>query len=109
VEDVGFDNTVTENGIDALKTITAEISQNLADLEIVEQWSGLRPRSADSLPMIGRLEHAEGVFAATAHYRNGILLAPVTAKAIAELIAGERNPESLQGFRPMRLRAVRTG
>jgi len=59
----------------------------IADLEIADVSAGLRPAMPDGRPLIGELEN--GLLVATGHYRNGILLAPVTAEAIAALLVGE--------------------
>jgi glycine/D-amino acid oxidase-like deaminating enzyme len=84
IEDVGFDNKNTECGIESLHEKAAEIIPSLMNLGILEKWSGLRPFADGAMPIIG--EFAEDLFIATAHYRNGILLAPLTAKIIAEQI-----------------------
>ncbi|HUR99158.1 MAG TPA: glycine oxidase ThiO [Pyrinomonadaceae bacterium] len=88
VEDAGFNKSTTPDGIKSLRHAGAEIIPSFGDLEITGEWSGLRPLAADGLPVIGDLPGYENVFVATAHYRNGILLAPKTAKIISERIAG---------------------
>jgi glycine oxidase len=60
----------------------------LADEAIVDSWSGLRPRSTDELPVIGQVPGISNLTVSTGHYRNGILLAPVTGKIVADAIAG---------------------
>jgi glycine oxidase len=57
-----------------------------ANQSIIETWAGLRPRAPDGLPILGADPRVEGLIYATGHYRNGILLAPITAQAISELI-----------------------
>jgi glycine oxidase len=89
VERAGFDNRTTSDGIEALRTTAFELAPSLANLRIAEQWSGLRPATDDRQPIIGALPGVERAYIATAHYRNGILLAPLTAKLIAAQIAGE--------------------
>ncbi len=86
VEDVGFAKQVTPEAIAELKTAASEISPSLASLDIAESWAGLRPFVAGEIPVLGRV--SENVFVATGHYRNGILLAPITAKMIADEIWG---------------------
>ncbi|MEO8573993.1 MAG: glycine oxidase ThiO [Pyrinomonadaceae bacterium] len=86
VEDVGFENVTTPEGIKSLMDAGAEIIPRLKGLAVAERWAGLRPFAADGLPLIGDLPGHENVFVATAHYRNGILLAPKTAQVISDRI-----------------------
>ena len=86
VEDVGFDKSTTDAGIEELSQAALEIIPKLATAVKRETWAGLRPFAPDGLPVIGELSGYEGALVATAHYRNGILLAPLTAKIIAEKI-----------------------
>jgi glycine oxidase len=88
VEDVGFAKEVTPEAIASLKTAAVEIAPLLGHLDVAESWAGLRPFIAGELPAIGRVPVLENVFVATGHYRNGILLAPITAKMIADEICG---------------------
>lgn len=102
VEDVGFDKNVTENGINFLRENALEIAPSLVNLEIAEKWAGLRPFAADGLPILGSFPKAENLILATAHYRNGILLAPLTAKILAEKITENKNSDYLKIFSPQR-------
>ncbi len=106
VEDVGFDKSLTESGIEFLLQNALEISPSLAGLEIFEKWSGLRPCAADGLPVLGMLPEFENLFIATAHYRNGILLAPLTAKILADKIADDKDSKYLESFSPRRFRTA---
>jgi len=113
VEDAGFDKSVTRAGIEFLHENTLEIAPSLVNLEIAEKWAGLRPFAADGLPILGSFPHVENLTLATAHYRNGILLAPITAKILAEKIAGGAHSDYLKIFSPHRfapngLRSVNT-
>ena len=103
VEDVGFDNKTTESGIESLLELSREISPGIANLSIVEKWSGLRPFSFDGLPIIGAVSDISNVFAATGHYRNGILLAPMTAKILADKIVDGKDSNYLKLCNPNRL------
>jgi thiazole synthase/glycine oxidase len=76
-------------------------------LEIAEKWAGLRPFAADGLPILGGFGKIENLFVATAHYRNGILLAPLTAKVMAEKITKNLDSEYLEIFSPQRFHAAR--
>ncbi|CAN5437969.1 glycine oxidase ThiO [soil metagenome] len=102
VEDVGFDKNVTANGVDFLREKALEIAPGLANLKISEKWAGLRPFALDGLPILGEFPEIENLFIATAHYRNGILLAPLTAKILANKIAENSNSEYLEVFNPKR-------
>lgn len=98
VEDAGFDKSVTGNGLLFLLQTAAEISPKLGNLTVSEIWAGLRPASADSLPIIGEFPEKSGLYFATGHYRNGILLAPLTARLIADKIIEGRDSPFLQIF-----------
>lgn len=103
VEDVGFDNRTTPEAVEALRLAGSEVVPELSKLTVSESWSGLRPFVADELPVIGRLPGFDNAFVATAHYRNGILLAPKTAGIIADAIAGTGEDDYLRTFGPQRL------
>ena len=106
VEDAGFDKSVTDAAIEFLREVATEISPSLANLEIAEKWAGLRPFAADSLPVLGEFGKIENLFIATAHYRNGILLAPLTAKIMAEKIANNLDSEYFNFFSPNRFKTA---
>lgn len=98
-EDVGFDKDVTRSGIDFIRRNALEIAPNLSNLEPTEQWAGLRPFGAlDGLPVLGAVPEVEHLFIAAAHYRNGILLTPLTAKILADKIAENLNSKYLDIF-----------
>lgn len=103
-EDAGFDKGVTDLASDILRENALEISPSLVNLEISESWTGLRPFAADGLPVLGEI--AENLFVATAHYRNGILLAPATAKILAEKIVNQQDSGYFEAFSPNRFRSV---
>ncbi|MDI1240524.1 MAG: FAD-dependent oxidoreductase, partial [bacterium] len=88
VEDVGFTKEVTLGAIASLKAAAIEIAPGLDRFSISEAWAGLRPFVEGELPVIGRVPDVENAFVATGHYRNGILLAPITAKMIADEMLG---------------------
>lgn len=100
VEDAGFDKNVYDRDTEFLREIALEIAPSLANLQIYENWAGLRPFANGGLPIIGNFSHAENLFIATAHYRNGILLAPLTAKILAEKIAENSGSKYFDAFRP---------
>jgi glycine oxidase len=116
LEDAGFEKRVTAAGLHQILGAALELAPALAGAEVVETWSGLRPGTPDSLPIIGPIPgpaHVEGLLIATGHYRNGILLAPVTAKLIAEwILHGSIAPEraaqlGLESFSPLRFAAAK--
>jgi glycine oxidase len=106
VEDVGFNRETTTAGLDFLRDNAIELAPSLIELEIAEKWAGLRPFAADGRPVLGSFAQAENLFLATAHYRNGILLAPLTAKIMAEKIVGNQDSDYLRIFSPERLAPV---
>ena len=108
VEDVGFEKEMTNTGIEFLRETALEISPGLANLEICESWVGLRPFAEDGLPILGELAGIENLLIATAHYRNGILLAPLTAKILADKIAENIDSEYLKIFSTRRFEKVIT-
>lgn len=105
-EHVGFDKCVTDDGIKTIMAMAREIAPALADLPIISSWAGLRPRAKDDLPVLGLCEEVEGLFYATGHYRNGILLAPITGEVIANAIVQAVTPMDLSAFSPDRFRGI---
>ncbi|MDQ3820042.1 MAG: glycine oxidase ThiO [Acidobacteriota bacterium] len=101
-ERAGFDKRVTAGGVQAIAAHALEIAPALAGLPMVDSWAGLRPRALDDWPVLGACSEVEGLFYATGHYRNGILLAPLTAELIAEQITTNITPPQLQAFSPDR-------
>ena len=101
-ERVGFDKRVTDEGMNAIKAMALEIAPSVAGLPLVSSWAGFRPRAADGLPVLGPCEGIEGLVYATGHYRNGILLAPVTGDMIAKAIVEGATPPLLKAFSPNR-------
>ena len=101
-ERVGFDKRVTDLGVEAIKSMAYEILPSLGRLSIVKSWAGFRPRAKDDLPVLGKVYGIEGLSYATGHYRNGILLAPITAELMSREILGESPVEMLKPFSPDR-------
>ena len=88
VEDVGYDKTVNPEAIENLHRNAANYVPDLGTAKVVASWAGLRPGTPDDLPILGPTE-SPGIFIASGHFRNGILLAPVTAQVMADLIMGK--------------------
>ena len=101
-ENAGFTKQVTAGGISHILANAHEISPKISNLPITDTWSGLRPRAADGLPVLGPCGEIDGLFYATGHYRNGILLAPVTGELIAEAVVAGRISPLLAAFSPNR-------
>ncbi|QYO67214.1 glycine oxidase ThiO [Leptolyngbya sp. 7M] len=103
VEDVGFDKTLRDAAISRLADNARRILPLLSDVEVNDSWCGLRPFAADGLPIIGEVPGSASLYVATAHYRNGVLLAPMTAKVICEHIVNGRASVFLDAFGPERI------
>ena len=101
LEDAGFDKRVTARGIEKILCTAQELIPNLANAEIVELWCGLRPDTPDHLPLLGPAG-IDGLTIATGHYRNGILLTPITAKLVREWIVEKRVSMDWEIFDPLR-------
>lgn len=99
---VGYDRRLTPAGIASIVDHGAEIMPDFAQQPVAELWAGLRPRSADMLPILGADGQVDGLFHATGHYRNGILLAPITGQTMADLLTGEPPVHDLAPFSPTR-------
>jgi glycine oxidase len=105
-EHAGFDKRVTAAGVQSIVTAALEISPRIAALPLTSSWAGLRPRAADGLPVLGPCAEIAGVFYATGHYRNGILLTPITAELLAGAIVDEDISPLLRIFSPDRFQLV---
>jgi glycine oxidase len=101
LENAGYEKAVTSGGLEQILSAVNELAPSLADAEILETWSGLRPGTPDQLPILGPTD-MEGLMIATGHYRNGILLAPITAKFIREWITEGRVSMDCEDFSPLR-------
>jgi glycine oxidase len=101
LENAGFEKAVTSGGLEQILSAVNEIAPSLAEAEILETWSGLRPGTPDQLPILGPTD-LEGLMIATGHYRNGILLAPITAKLVMEWITERTLSLHCEDFSPLR-------
>ena len=99
VERVGFDPRTTASGLEGLLAAAIELVPGLADAELAEYWTGFRPGTPDDLPVLGADSKVSGLYYATGHYRNGILLAPITAQLTADLIERRQTSHPLHEFR----------
>ncbi len=103
VEDVGFDERATAGGIRDLLASAGDLLPATASATFEDVRVGLRPLTPDELPVIGASSTMRGVYYATGHYRNGVLLAPLTALAIADLMVDGRERQELALVTPGRL------
>lgn len=104
VERTQFDARVTAEGLHRLLHAVLEAAPSLAAFTVSETWTGLRPGTADGRPFLGATA-LEGLFVATGHYRNGILLAPATARLLADALSGQSVPELAAFSLPRRMKA----
>ena len=102
VEDAGFRKRTTERGVAGLTSMASRYVPGLRRADVSSSWAGLRPGSPDGLPVIGRVPGRDKVYVATGHFRNGILLAPVTGELVAELVLEGRLDARLAPFGPER-------
>jgi glycine oxidase len=101
VEERGFEVSVTAGGVHELLREAYRLLPDIAELELLDASAGLRPGTADNLPLIGE-GAVDGLYLATGHHRNGVLLASLTADAIARLVAGEEPPPVVAAADPRR-------
>ncbi len=109
IEDAGFDLTVHAFDILTLNARATKLLPVLAEAEFVESWSGLRPGTLDELPILGPAPRQPRYMLATGHYRNGILLAPATARVIGQLLTGQTPSVDLAPFRATRFQKRQEG
>ncbi|HUG83491.1 MAG TPA: glycine oxidase ThiO [Euzebya sp.] len=103
VEERGFDTQVTAGGVHELLRAARELVPGIDECTFVEATAGLRPGSPDNAPVLGRVAEVQGLLLATGHYRNGVLLSPLTADAVAAWASGGTPPDAVIPFGPMRL------
>lgn len=107
VEEKGFDGRLTAGGILQLLRGAWEVLPGVEELPLVDMWVGFRPGSRDDAPILGPTE-VEGLVLATGHYRNGILLAPITAEVISHYLLHGELPEIARPFTVDRFRRGRS-
>jgi glycine oxidase len=101
-EHVGWQKEVTAAGLARLGARAARLCPTLSDARVARSWAGFRPGTPDGLPLLGPTPLA-GLHLATGHHRNGILLLPITAGALAAVVTGAAPPVELRAFSPSRL------
>jgi glycine oxidase len=102
VEHAGFVRAVTPDGLGALITAAVALVPEIGRRPVTRSWCGFRPWVPDGQPVLGPWPDLPGLFAATAHYRNGILMAPITAALLTRCIVDGGTPDSILPFLPGR-------
>jgi glycine oxidase len=100
-EEAGFDKQIVPETIHKLRQAAIDLVPKLAEAKVLEAWAGLRPGTADKLPILGATS-TPGYFVATGHFRDGILLAPVTARVMGRVMTGQSPDFDLNAFSPQR-------
>lgn len=108
VERVGFGRAVTPDGLGGLIAQAVALVPEIGRRPITRSWCGFRPAAPDGLPVLGPWPDVAGLFVATGHYRNGILLAPITATVMADCIVDGKMPDSIAPFLPQRFSGSQT-
>jgi glycine oxidase len=106
MEEQGFDTAVTADGVYRLLEAAWEVVPEVGELELVEAGAGLRPGTPDNAAVVGPGE-LDGLVWATGHWRNGVLLTPLTGEIVADLLAGGTLPDELAPLDPARFAGVR--
>jgi glycine oxidase len=101
LEEGGYNKQIEVNAIQQLLHAALEVVPRLAESKVHEAWAGLRPGTPDDLPILGESE-TKGYFVATGHFRDGILLAPITAQVMTDLIVDKSPAYDLGSFYPSR-------
>ncbi|AGS69035.1 glycine oxidase ThiO [Streptomyces collinus] len=104
-EELGWDTTVTAGGVYELLRDAHELVPGITELPLTETRAGLRPGSPDNAPLLGP-SGLDGLLLATGHYRNGVLLTPVTGDVMAQVLAGGELPPEARPFTPRRFGAA---
>ncbi len=104
VEEMGFDTSVTVGAVYEMLRDAHRVVPGVSELHLTEAMAGLRPGSPDNAPMIGAVTSCgvDGLVVATGHYRNGVLLTPLTCEAVSNILAGSEPPSEVLPFTPSR-------
>lgn len=101
VEEAGFDKRTNAATMQRFHRAAIALVPKLAEAKILEDWAGLRPGTPDALPILGATS-TSGYYVATGHFRDGILLAPITAEVMTAIIEGREPEHSLATLSPQR-------
>jgi glycine oxidase len=105
-EYVGYEKAVTGQGIHSIISEALDIAPSIGDLRLKDAYSGLRPSSTDELPVIGKYHGIDNLYLATGHFRDGILLAPLTGSLMADLVIDKTENQMLVDFSVERFRKI---
>ncbi|MBI5451179.1 MAG: glycine oxidase ThiO [Gammaproteobacteria bacterium] len=105
VEYVGFDKQTTTEAFDSLRAMALATVPALADAVIEQHWAGLRPGSVDGVPIIGTHPGLAGLYINSGHFRNGVVMAPASARLLADLITGNQTIVDPRAYQPRSLEA----
>lgn len=100
--EAGFDRRPTLGAVVTIGAAVRQLAPQLAEVPLVAHWASLRPGTPDKKPMLGWAPGVQGLIVATGHFRNGVLLTPVTGQIVAALAAGKEPPVDLDPFSPAR-------
>ncbi|MEN8159644.1 MAG: FAD-dependent oxidoreductase, partial [Myxococcota bacterium] len=92
-ERAGFDRRTTARGVAGLLRAAESLVPEVGGVRFLSAWAGLRPDTPDHLPLVGAWPGSPGLFVAAGHYRNGVLLAPLTARLVADAVLGKGGAE----------------
>jgi glycine oxidase len=106
MEEVGFDERTTAAGVNGLLGAVCALVPEAADAGFLSARAGLRPGSPDAMPIVGPSRAMEGLVYATGHFRNGVLLAPVTAQLVADAMLSGRIDPALEAIGPQRFEGL---
>ena len=101
VEYTGFDKSTTTEAEQKLRTFAVELVPGLAECPVERHWAGLRPSSPKGIPYIGELPGIRGLYVNAGHYRNGVVLAPASARLLADLVTGRAPILDPAPYRPV--------
>jgi glycine oxidase len=101
LEEAGFDKRTDADTIHCMHQTAILMAPALGQARVLEAWAGLRPGTPDDLPILGATG-TPGYFVATGHFRDGILLAPVTAQVMAQVITSAKLDYDISAFSPLR-------
>ncbi|MDX8383692.1 MAG: glycine oxidase ThiO [Ghiorsea sp.] len=102
LENTGFEEGVTVEGVHQLLSATLRLLPGLKDAKIEQQWMGFRPGSPDGMPFLGPVQSKQGLWVASGHYRNGVALAPITAAVMSDWMMGTDPELAMSSFLPER-------
>ena len=107
VEDVGFDENHTGEAVAKLRSVASQLVPSLANATLTSVRTGLRPKGPDDVPLLGRSNAVPGLIYATAHYRNGVMFAPLTVKLVSDLVFDRADDPALRALDPSRQNGIR--